>query len=98
MAHVRRKFHEAAKAHTNAKAKRGSAATRAMAMIGKLYAVEKRIRDLPPEGRCRVRQEIAKRLLDEFLAWLTKTAPRVMPRSLLGEASWRSSPTWSGCI
>jgi transposase len=86
MAHVRRKFDEAQKAHPNAKAKKGSAATRAIAMIGKLYAVEKRIRDLPPEGRYRVRQDIAKGLLDEFHAWLTKTAPRVMPQSLLGEA------------
>jgi transposase len=86
MAHVRRKFDEAQKAHPNAKAKKGSAATRALAMIGKLYAVEKRIRDLPPEGRYRVRQERAKRLLDEFHAWLKKTAPRVVPKSLLGEA------------
>ncbi len=86
MAHVRRKFDEAAKAHPNAKAKRGSAATRAIALIAKLYAVEKRIRDLPPEGRYRVRQETAKPRLDEFHTWLKKTAPRVMPKSLLGEA------------
>lgn len=86
MAHVRRKFDEAAKAHPNAKTNKGSAATRAMAMIGKLYAVEKRIRDLPPAGRYRVRQDTAKPLLDEFHAWLKKTAPRVMPKSLLGEA------------
>ena len=94
MAHVRRKFDEAAKAHPNAKAKRGSAATRAMAMIGKLYAVEKRIRDLPPEGRYRVRQDIAKPLLDEFHAWLTETAPRVMPQSLLGEAITYALNQW----
>ena len=50
MAHVRRKFDEAAKAHPNAKAKKGSAATCAIAMIGKLYAVERRIRDLPPQS------------------------------------------------
>jgi transposase len=86
MAHVRRKFDEAAKAHPNAKANKGSAATRALAMIGKLYAVERRIRDLPPEGRYRVRREKAKPLLDEFHAWLKRTAPRVMPKSLLGEA------------
>ena len=86
MAHVRRKFDEAAKAHPNAKAKKGSAATCAIAMIAKLYAVEKRIRDRSPEERYRVRQERAKPLLDAFHAWLIKTAPRVMPKSLLGEA------------
>ena len=49
MAHVRRKFDEAEKAHPNRKAKNGSTATRALGLIGKLYAVERRIRDLPPQ-------------------------------------------------
>lgn len=95
MAHVRRKFDEAEKAHPNRKAKRGSAATHAIAMIGKLYAVEKRIRDLPPEGRYRVRQDIAKPLLEEFHQWLQSTAPRVVPQSLLGEAVQYALNQWS---
>lgn len=94
MAHVRRKFDEAEKAHPNRKAKRGSAANCALGLIGKLYAVEKRIRDLPPEGRYRVRQDIAKPLLEEFHTWLEKTAPRVAPQSLLGEAVTYALNQW----
>ena len=33
-----------------------------MGLIGRLYAVERRMRELPPEGRYRVRQDIAKPL------------------------------------
>ena len=90
MAHVRRKFDEAQKAHPNRKPNRkpnkGSAASHAVGLIGRLYAVEKRIRHLPAEGRYRVRQDIAKPLLEQFHAWLEKTEPWVVPKSLLGEA------------
>ena len=37
-------------------------------------------------GRYRVRQDIAKPLLEQFHAWLKKIEPRVVPKSLLGEA------------
>lgn len=94
LAHVRRKFHEAEKAHPNHKAKKGSAASRALGFIGKLYAVEKRIRDLAPEDRRRVRQDVARPLLDAFHAWLMKTRPRVAPQSLLGEALGYALNQW----
>ena len=94
MAHVRRKFHEAEKAHPNHKAKKGSATSRALGFIGKLYALEKRIRDLPPEGRHRMRQDLAKPLLEAFHTWLVKTRPRVTPQSLLGEALGYALNQW----
>jgi transposase len=94
MVHVRRKFHEAEKTHPNHKARQGSAASRALGFIGKLYAVEKRTRDLSPEERYRGRQEMAKPLLDTFHAWLVKTRPRVAPKSLLGEAIGYALNQW----
>ena len=94
MAHVRRKFDEAEKAHPKRKPNKGSAASHAVGLIGRLYAVEKRIRDLPAEGRYRVRQDIAKPLLEQFHAWLKKSEPQVVPKSLLGEAVWYALNEW----
>ena len=68
------------------------------AVSSKLYAVEKRSRDLPPERRYRLRQEQARPLLDAFHAWLVKTHPRVAPQSLLGEALGYALNQWPTLI
>lgn len=86
LAHVRRKFVDAQKIHPNAKAKRGSAASKAIGLIGKLYAVETRIRDLPPEQRLQVRQDVSRPQFEALRNWVDKTLPRVAPKSVLGKA------------
>lgn len=77
MAQVRRKFNEVEKARPNRKASKGSAASHVKGLIGRLYAVEKRTRDLPSECRCRVRPDVAKPLLEQLHTWLRKSEPRV---------------------
>ncbi len=41
-----------------------------------------------------MRQDVAKPLLDEFHGWLQKTAPRVAPKSLVGEVVNFASNQW----
>ncbi len=79
-AHVRRKFVEAA-AGRNA-----GAAQQMVALIGELYAVERRIRDADAETRVRVRAEHSRPILMRIRRWLDKAATRVLPKSLLGQA------------
>ena len=80
-AHVRRKFVEAAagRSHT-------AAAHQMVGLIGKLYAVERRLKDLSPAERKRERDVQSRPILDAIKTWLDDKAPRVPPQSLLGKA------------
>ncbi len=82
MAHCRRKFIEA----TKASAKGAGLAHEAIAIIGKLYAIEESIRDKDIEERYRVRQAESKPVLDEFRKWLDDHRGTVPPQSQLGVA------------
>ena len=79
-AHVRRKFVEAA-AGRNA-----GAAQQMVALIGELYALERRIRDADVEIRVRLRAEHSRPILMRIRHWLDKAATRVLPKGLLGQA------------
>jgi transposase len=80
-AHVRRKFVEAAagRSHT-------AAAHQMVGLIGKLYAVERRLKDLSPAQRQHERGVQSRPILDAIKTWLDDKAPRVPPQSLLGKA------------
>lgn len=52
---------------------------------GKLYAIEKKMKDESPEDRLKERQEQAKPLLDAFFAW-AKSLRNIAPKSKLGKA------------
>ena len=81
-AHLKRKFHDAVTALPNGK-KSGSA-VEGEAYCEKLFQLERRFADLSYEERKQKRQELAKPVLDEFLAWAaTRTASS---KSKLGEA------------
>ena len=81
-AHLKRKFHDAVAALPNGK-KSGSA-VEGEAYCEKLFQLERRFADLSYEERKQKRQELAKPVLDEFLAWAaTRTASS---KSKLGEA------------
>ncbi len=80
-AHARRKFVEAA-AERNNKA----AAHQMVAMIAKLYLIERSAKDMTPEERREIRQSQAKHLLDKIKSWLDSKAGKVLPKSLLGKA------------
>ena len=84
MAHARRKFDEAVKAQGKNK-KRGKA-HRGLALIQKLYRVEKQARKLDPEDRHARRQQQARPILDELRTWLDEALPQVPPTSATGKA------------
>lgn len=90
-AHARRKFVDAQKAAGKSKESR---ATTAVNLIGKLYKIEKEIRDLPPEEKYRIRQERSVPQLAKINAWLDDNLHRVPPKTKLGEALHYLAAQW----
>lgn len=88
-AHARRKFFEAQGSH-------GPEARRVLALIGRLYAVERRAKRLgvAPERLLAWRQRHARRRLTQLRAELDRLALRVLPRSALGEAIGYTLNNW----
>ena len=84
MAHARRKFSEALKAQ--GKKKQRGKAHRGLALIQKLYRVEKQARKLTPEERYSHRLQHARPILDEMRAWLDHALGQVPPASTTGKA------------
>lgn len=86
-AHARRKFFDAIK----------SDAVRsrvALAYIRELYAIEKRAHDWGSAERRALRLVEAKPILASFQAWLEGEAPRVLPKSPMGEALGYARAQW----
>jgi len=81
MAHARRKFVDAQKLQ-----KKTGKADQALAFIQKLYAIEKRIKDRPPDERYRIRQLEAVPIIDKLKAWKDKSLATVLPTTALGKA------------
>jgi len=82
-AHVRRKFVEAVKVQP--KGAHGHA-DQAVALIGKLYAIEREHKDATIEVRYAARQEKSVPVLNELHDWMEKLLPKVPPKSALGAA------------
>jgi len=95
-AHVRRKFIEAQKA-TSSKDKKTKAgnAEQAVSLIGKLYAIEKDIKDLEPEQKQQARQRQSKPVLKEIREFLDKVRPATLPKGLLGKALAYLDKNWN---
>ena len=77
----------------NSRTKTG-AAHAFVALIGKLYDVERRIRGTAPEHRHAVRLEESQPILDEIKIWLDDKAQKVLPKGLLGEAIQYARKQW----
>lgn len=97
MGHLRRKFTEAQKAQSQDSNKTGKADW-ALNHIQKLYRIEKLMKDLPIKERYRIRQEKSVPLLNQFKTWLDKSAPNVLPESLLGKALNYALNQWDKAI
>lgn len=82
-AHVRRKFVEATRVQP--KGKKGRA-DEAVAMIGKLYGVERDYKGTQDPERFLARQRFSLPILAELREWLSRTLPVVIPNSALGRA------------
>jgi len=88
-AHARRKFFDAQGSH-------GSEARRVLALIGRLYAVERRAKRLgiEPERLLAWRQRHSRRRLTQLRAELDRLSLIVLPRSALGEALGYTLNNW----
>ena len=97
-AHARRKFDEALKGQRSSKKKRSdpraSKARAGLALIQKLYEIDRSVRDRPPDERYRVRQEKMKPALDQLRDWLDDALPRIPPKSLTGKALGYLDKQW----
>lgn len=82
-AHVRRRFVDALRVQP--KGKRGKA-DEAVALIGKLYGLEREHKDSSVQARYQARQTTGAAVLAQLRAWLDKTQPLVTPKSALGTA------------
>lgn len=82
-AHARRKFDEAIKSQPKGKAGKAS---QGISFAQKLYAVEKRMKLLSADKKYQIRQQEALPLVEQFKAWLDKSANQVLPKSKVGEA------------
>ena len=91
-AHVRRRFVDAVRVQP--KGKRGKA-DEAVALIGKLYGIEREFKQASVEVRYLARQEHSVPVLAELQAWLQKTQPLVTPKSALGTALAYMGNLWS---
>ncbi|MEO6319240.1 MAG: IS66 family transposase [Polaromonas sp.] len=91
-AHVRRRFVDAVRVQP--KGKRGKA-DEAVALIGKLYGIERMHKDSTDEARHLARQQGSVPVLAQLQAWLQQTQPGVTPRSALGTALAYMGNLWS---
>ena len=91
-AHVRRKFMDARKALPKAQQNKGNRVQQGLAFIGKLYQLERAIRDLDPEEKQQRRLTDAIVILERFKIWLDKQS--VPPKTLLGKAIGYALREW----
>ena len=66
--------------------------------IRTLYAVERRIRDTPPDQRHRARQAESVPVLNALRAWLDDTLPKVLPSGPLGKAMRYLDNQWNALV
>ena len=103
MAHARRYFTDALKAkgvNPNKLPPRPGKGERypikALNFFKTLYAIERRIREKPPDERYRIRQRDTRPVLEKFKLWLDRTRPKVLATSKLGEALAYAHHHWDG--
>ncbi len=96
LAHIRRKFWEAEKfARKEVKEKKPILASVALALIKKIYAIEREIADDPPDRRLLVRQSKSKPIMEAFKSWLDEQSIKVLPSSPTGKAISYALSQWN---
>ncbi|MCG7887016.1 MAG: IS66 family transposase [Candidatus Thiodiazotropha taylori] len=95
-AHARRYFIKAQKLQPQKKKNtKPSQADIAISLIGKLYQIEREIKEEAPEIKQRIRQEKALPQLDKIRQWLDKALHRTLPKGQLGKALGYLDKNWS---
>ena len=92
-AHVRRRFVEATHGRKNT-----AAAHQMVALIHKLYQVERAVRDKSPGERVVIRQKKSAPILDKIKTWLDEKVTQVLPKSPLGTAITYTLNLWPKLI
>ena len=92
-AHVRRRFVEATHGRKNT-----AAAHQMVALISKLYQVERVVRDKPAAERKAIRATQTAPVLDIIKLWLDGNVTRVLPKSPLGTAIAYALKLWPNLI
>jgi transposase len=95
MAHVRRRFVEAARVQP--KGKRGRA-DEAIELIGRLYGLEREYKEAKDNERLVARRTRSVPILAELKTWLDAVLPTVPPKTALGEALAYLNKYWSRLI
>jgi transposase len=85
-AHARRKFDEALKALPADKRNAEVAAKEGLEFCNRLFDIERETKELVPEKRLQARLKLSRPVVDEFYAWLKYQKPRVLPKSVFGQA------------
>ena len=95
LAHVRRYFKDVIKAQPEASRN----ANTAIDYIGRLYEVERELRErkvpATPAERLEARQQLSRPIMVEFRDWLDTIAPKLLPESKLGKAVHYALGQWS---
>lgn len=94
-AHARRYLVTAKKLQ---KAGKAGKADQGLAYIQKLYALERTLKDKPPDERYQQRQTDARPILDKLRQWLDSSLPQVLPKSAIGKALSYLDNQWSRLI
>ncbi|MCZ7599797.1 MAG: IS66 family transposase [Gammaproteobacteria bacterium] len=85
MAHAGRRFADAVKAQ--GRQKKAGIAPHALALIQRLYRIEKQARDFSPQDRQAYRDAHARPVLEKLRDWLDTHLPQVPPRTASGEGA-----------
>ncbi|HJN51894.1 MAG: IS66 family transposase [Pseudomonadales bacterium] len=95
-AHARRKFKEAEK--IQGKSKGSGKVQMALNEIQKIYAIERHIREKPPDERQQIREARAGPILDKMRDWLDQSLDQVAPKTTLGKALKYLDSEWPRLI
>ena len=92
MAHARRKFHELWANHAS------PVGEQALKFFGKLYEVEREVRDLPADERRAIRQDKSLPIADALHQWLTQQRQKVPDGSATARAIDYSLKRWKALV
>jgi transposase len=85
-AHARRKFTDSLKALPEAQREKAVVTQEGLAFCNQLYAIERKLKEASDQERYQARLEQSTPILEAFSEWLKTQAPRVLPKSTLGQA------------
>jgi hypothetical protein len=92
MAHARRKFHELWANHAS------QIGEQALQFFGKLYEVEREVRDMPADERKAIRQDKSLPIADALHQWLTQQRQKVPDGSATARAIDYSLKRWKALV